>query len=165
MARERMASASTSREAISSAACDVAVTARPSRCRSAGHSAWQAPLGRSSTNRPAARCNCAAWPGASRAADLSSTLRTGLCAARPAGRPGIHQPKLGREPFRLHDEKWFAARPVMASTKKVRSYLDSQLLPAFGDVPLKDVDRFVVQQWVETLVDPEDRSKSWPGGS
>ena len=53
----------------------------------------------------------------------------------------------------------------MASTKKVRSYLDSQLLPAFGDVPLKDVDRFVVQQWVETLVDPEDRSKSWPGGS
>lgn len=99
--------------------------------------------------------NCAA-PFPKKIADSGS-----LRCAQPDD-PDFTNPKLGPEPFRLYDEKWLAARPVMASTKKVRSYLDSQLLPAFGDVPLKDVDRFVVQQWVETLVDPEDRSKSWP---
>jgi integrase len=72
------------------------------------------------------------------------------------GDPDFTNPKLGREPFRVYAEKWFAARPVISSTKKVRSYLDSQLLPAFGDIPLKDIDRFVVQEWVERLVDPED---------
>ncbi|MBK5308313.1 MAG: site-specific integrase [Frankiaceae bacterium] len=70
--------------------------------------------------------------------------------------PGFTNPKLGREPFRIYAEKWFAARPVMASTKKVRSYLDSQLLPAFGDIPLMRIDRFLVQEWVERLVDPDD---------
>ena len=70
--------------------------------------------------------------------------------------PGFTNPKLGREPFRVYAEKWFAARPVMASTPKIRSYLDSQLLPAFGDVPLARIDRFLVQEWIEGLVDPED---------
>ncbi len=65
-------------------------------------------------------------------------------------------PQLGRQPFRVYAELWFAARPVIASTKKIRSYLDSQLLPAFGDIPLASIDRFVVQEWVERLVDPED---------
>jgi len=70
--------------------------------------------------------------------------------------PDFTNPKLGREPFRVYAEKWFSARPVIGSTKKVRSYLDSQLLPAFGQIPLKDIDRFVVQEWVENLSDPED---------
>lgn len=70
--------------------------------------------------------------------------------------PDFTNPKLGREPFRVYAEKWFASRPMIGSTKKVRSYLDSQLLPAFGHIPLKDIDRFVVQEWVERLVDPED---------
>ena len=70
--------------------------------------------------------------------------------------PGFTNPKLGREPFRVYAEKWFAARPVMASTKKIRSYLDAQLLPAFGDIPLSRIDRFLVQEWVEGLVDPND---------
>ncbi|MCW2598495.1 MAG: hypothetical protein JWM02_324 [Frankiales bacterium] len=29
--------------------------------------------------------------------------------------PGFTHPKLSREPFRVHAEKWFAAQPVMAS--------------------------------------------------
>lgn len=70
--------------------------------------------------------------------------------------PGFTNPKLGREPFRLYAEKWFAARPLMSSTKKIRSYLDVHLLPAFGDVPLCRIDRFLVQEWVESLADPED---------
>ena len=70
--------------------------------------------------------------------------------------PSFINPKLGRQPFRVYAEKWFANRGVMASTKKIRSYLDSQLLPAFADVPLKDIDRFLVQEWIERLVDPQD---------
>lgn len=70
--------------------------------------------------------------------------------------PEFTNPRLGREPLRVYAEHWFAARPVMASTRKIRSYLDSQLLPAFGAVPLKDIDRFLVQEWVERLMDPED---------
>ena len=70
-------------------------------------------------------------------------------------RPGLSSiPGWVGSPFKTYAEKWFHARGLQPSTKKVGSYLDSQLLPAFGDVPLKDVDRFVVQQWVETLVDP-----------
>ncbi len=70
--------------------------------------------------------------------------------------PDFTNPKLGREPCRVYAEKWFAARPVMASTKKIRSYLDAQLLSAFGDVPLSRIDRFLVQEWIEGLVDPDD---------
>ncbi len=70
--------------------------------------------------------------------------------------PDFTNPRLGREPFRVYAEQWFAARPVMSSTKKIRSYLDSQLLPAFGAVPLKDIDRFLVQAWVDRLVEPDD---------
>ncbi len=70
--------------------------------------------------------------------------------------PDFTNPRLGREPFRVYAEQWFAARPVMASTKKIRSYLDSQLLPAFGAVPLNDIDRYLVQAWVDRLVEPDD---------
>ena len=68
--------------------------------------------------------------------------------------PGFTNPRLGRESFRVYAEKWFAAQPVMASTKQVRSYLDAQLLPAFGDVPLTRIDRFLVQEWIEGPLDP-----------
>ena len=44
----------------------------------------------------------------------------------------------------------------MALTPKIRLYLDSQLLPALGDVPLARIDRFLVQEWIEGLVDPDD---------
>lgn len=66
------------------------------------------------------------------------------------------RPKLGKRPFKEYAELWFANRPTMASTKKIRSYLDSQLIPAFGNVRLIDIDRYLVQEWVDSLSDPED---------
>ena len=47
--------------------------------------------------------------------------------------PDFIDPRLGGQPFKVYAEKWFAARGLQPSTKKVRSYLDSQLLPAFGE--------------------------------
>lgn len=70
--------------------------------------------------------------------------------------PDFINPKLGKQPFREYAEKWFAARGTMDSTKKVRSYLDSQLLPVFGNVPLNQIDRIMVQDWVESLLDPPE---------
>ena len=79
--------------------------------------------------------------------------------------PGFVDPRLGREPFKTYAEKWFQARGLQPSTKKVRSYLDSQLLPAFGEVQLSTITRFTVQDWVDGLVEPADDGRSYSAES
>ena len=70
--------------------------------------------------------------------------------------PAFITPKLGRQPFKVYVERWFAQGGKAFATTEVRSYLDDQLLPAFGEVPLKDIDRFLVQEWINRLVNSHD---------
>ena len=98
-----IAAGSTSRPPTSSAACDAAVTASSSSRCSAGHSACQAPSGRSSTPVAEARWSCAASCGACSAAARTSTASTGLRLwgiveepPRPGAAPSRSSPTSGR---------------------------------------------------------------------
>lgn len=79
--------------------------------------------------------------------------------------PDFIDPSLGKEAFQAYAEKWFAARGLQPSTKKVRSYLDSQLLPAFGEIQLSTITRFTVQDWVDGVVEPPDDGRSYSAES
>ncbi|MCB5294075.1 hypothetical protein BJQ90_03538 [Arthrobacter sp. SO3] len=98
-----MAAGNTCRPSASSRSCTAAPRLRRRSWRSAGHSLCQAPSGRSSLKLAAARCSCAAWPGACRAALRTRTDSTGFCFCgiaedppRPAARGSASSATSGR---------------------------------------------------------------------
>lgn len=50
---------------------------------------------------------------------------------------------------KVYAEQWYALR--RAPSRKVRSFLDARIIPAFGDVRLEDVTTMAVQRWVNDL--------------
>lgn len=60
-------------------------------------------------------------------------------------------PSSGREAFEDYASRWYAAQDLAASTmQNYRRHLENHLIPAFGDTPVKEIDKLAIAEWEKT---------------
>jgi integrase len=62
-------------------------------------------------------------------------------------------PQAGQATFRVYADRWMALRPDLAqsSLDRDRSYLDSMILPTFGDQPVMTIRTSLIDEWMAGL--------------
>jgi len=99
------------------------------------------------------------------------TKSEALKAARDAEadvRSGRHRdPKLGLETFAEYANRWYAEQELASSTmQNYRHHIEEHLLPHFGDLTLKQLDKETVLRWERTEKDAGYKPssiKTWRG--
>lgn len=104
-------------------------------------------------------------------ARIYRTKSEALKAARDAEadvRSGRHRdPKLGLETFAEYANRWYAAQELASSTmQNYRHHIEEHLLPHFGELTLKELDKAAILQWERAETEAKYAAssiKTWRG--